>query len=101
MELMCFRKQIGNLTEVCQIKGMERKLGEFGNVGWGQMKWGFVSHGKKSIFYSKDNFFFSVQLESLKYLRRKSSKSLEKNVCKRKTKTVRIKNVRIERLCRK
>lgn len=47
--------QIWSMAGVCQLKGMERKWGEFGNVGWGQMRWGFVSHGKKS--YSKDNFF--------------------------------------------
>lgn len=75
--------QIWSMAGVCQLEGMERKWGEFGNVGRGQMRWGFVSHGKKSTFYSKDNFFFSVQSDSLNYLQ-KSLKSLKENICKTK-----------------
>lgn len=77
--------------------------GEFGNVGWGQMKCRFVSHGKTSIFFIPRVISFSLYNQvqySCVYLQiiwanpwKFEGKYLQEKKC------FRIKKVCIERLC--
>lgn len=66
MKLICFRKhKPGAWLGWVNSRAWGESWGEFGNIGWGQMKCRFVNHGKTSIFYSKGNFFFSMQSSSV------------------------------------